>query len=55
MLLEHKNDTLTFTEKMSAVKAAIFLSDTEMLNLNQEWFFCCFFKAELPIASTMGF
>lgn len=54
MLLVHKNDTLTFTEKMSAVKAAIFLSDMEMLNLNQECFFV-FLKAELPIASTMGF
>lgn len=55
MLLEHKNDTLTFTEKMSAVKAAIFLSDMDMLNWNQECLFVFFFKAELPIASTMGF
>lgn len=44
MLLEHKNDTLTFTEKMSAVKAAIFLSDMDMLNWNQECLFVCFLK-----------
>lgn len=55
MLLEHKNDTLTFTEKMSAVKAAIFLSDMDMLNWNQECLLFVCFKAELPIASTMGF